>query len=360
MKRRISRLFYNFLKRELDKFSSDNIITNEQKNQMMASYDEGYGFSFIKVLLTIGSILIGLGFLLFIASNWDVINTFWKMFIIIGSFTASMVVSYLNEEKHPYRADAFLYLSILIYGASIFLIDQIYNINIEPYNSFLIWAIGALLLSSIYKDIILFTFAHFLVFIFISAGFDDFIVIQGLIMIAALVLGNIYFGHKKILTLSTVIVSEMFLIYLLDFINLDAIFSVIVMFGVGMAMFYTEHKYNYPIVKFMGIVTFGVSGFMMTFKDLWEEYWVIDNGSYLAIPFAIMFVIYLLTLVSRKQVIPLIIIAALILRYYFDTFYDYMPRSLFFVLGGVMIMGMGYYIERYRKDGEEDEKTVAE
>lgn len=357
MRKKISKFWYRYLAKELDTFVEKGVITEEQNKEMLSHYIEGYGLNFIRVLLTIGAILIGLGFLLFVASNWDVIGTAWKLVIIIGAFTASMVTSFMNEKNHPFAADAFLYLSVLIYGAAIFLIEQMFNLNLDVHISFFIWTIGALVLSTIYKDIILFVFSHFLAFIFISNSFNEVIFIQGILLLAAFYFGNYYFQLRKIITFSSILVTEMFLIYVFDFMNLNELLATLFMFGVGLAMYYVKHSLHRPIFQFLGLATFGITGFMLTFEYIWEEWSVIQNGSIVSIPFAILFIVYLLTLVSRRQITPLIVIGALILRYYFDTFYDYMPRSLFFVVGGVMIMGIGYYIERYRK-GDEDEKVV--
>ena len=35
---------------------------------------------------------------------------------------------------------------------------------------------------------------------------------------------------------------------------------------------------------------------------------------------------------------------------YFDTAWEYLPRSLFFILGGVMLLGIGFLLERKRPD----------
>ena len=39
----------------------------------------------------------------------------------------------------------------------------------------------------------------------------------------------------------------------------------------------------------------------------------------------------------------------MILRYYFDFFYDFMDKALYFTVGGVLLMAMGFYLQRVRK-----------
>jgi uncharacterized membrane protein len=108
------------------------------------------------------------------------------------------------------------------------------------------------------------------------------------------------------------------------------------------------------MVSLVGVLTLSISGFILTFPGIYTEVGL--DTPWISWVFAIGLLIYLLFLTSRRLVTPLLAIAAIITRYYFDTFYESIDRSLFFVLGGLMILAFGYYIETMRRRGFVDAK----
>jgi uncharacterized membrane protein len=357
MKKKLSRYVYRFFQEALKDAAEKNIISTQQEKDVLAFYEERRGLDFIRVLVSIGSILIGLGVLLFIAGNWDVISNPFKVIIILAFLGASMASSYLTSKKRPITSQALLYLSVLIFGAGLFLINLAYNFNVEAYTINFVWALGALLLSSVYKDTILFVFAHVLAFLFLTLGFNDPIYIQGVLLLVIFFAGNYYFGYRKLITFGSLTLLLVFILYVFNDLDVLAPYIALSFFAIGLLFYYFKHQINYDIFQFFGVALMGVAGFALSFKEIWQEIEWITNGSWISLPFALAVVIYMFTLVSKRQITPLLVIAAFILRYYFDTLYDFLPRSLFFVMGGFMVLGMGYYIERFRRLEVEDEKS---
>lgn len=74
MKRQISKANFSLVSTELENYESNGLITGEQKNDILEIYDVKGGLNFIRVVVTIGALLVGLGILSFIASNWDGIS----------------------------------------------------------------------------------------------------------------------------------------------------------------------------------------------------------------------------------------------------------------------------------------------
>lgn len=357
MKKKLSRYVYRFFQEALKDATEKNIISTQQEKDVLAFYEERRGLDFIRVLVSIGSILIGLGVLLFIAGNWEVISNPFKVIIILAFLGASMASSYLTSKKRPITSQALLYLSVLIFGAGLFLINLAYNFNVEAYTINFVWALGALLLSSVYKDTILFVFAHFLAFLFLTLGFNDPIYIQGFLLLVIFFAGNYYFNYRKLITFGSLILLLVFILYVFNDLEVLAPITALSFFAIGLLFYYFKHQINFDIFQFFGVALMGVAGFALSFREIWEEIEWITNGSWLSLPFALAVVIYMFTLVNKRQITPLIVIAAFILRYYFDTLYDFLPRSLFFVIGGFMVLGMGYYIERFRRLEVIDEKS---
>ncbi|MGY0374800.1 DUF2157 domain-containing protein [Clostridium sp. JNZ J1-5] len=360
MKKKLSKSNYKFFLTELTEHKDRGIINQQQLDDMMTFYEEDSGINFIKILVTIGSILIGLGILSFIASNWEYIGKIAKILIIVVFLGFSIFASFRLEKGYPKTSRAMLYLSTLIYGAGIFLMEQIFNYSGEFQLAFLLWSVGVLVMSILLREKLLFLFAHVLSIIYISGSFNENIIVYSLILICVFYIASKYFNHDKIVTFFNNLVALDFLLYFLYYKYLDNIYVAIVFFIVGLIMYYGKHRLNIEVFKLQGIIVSGISGVMLTYKQGWEELLFIKNGSYIAICFGILFLIYLLYLVRRGSLTALVFTCVLILRYYFDTLYDFMPKSLFFIVGGFILLGFGYYFERLRKNsgGALDEKNI--
>lgn len=357
MKKKLSKSNYKFLLKELNNQRDKGVITQVQFNDMMNLYEEGSGINFIRVLVTIGAILIGLGILSFVSSNWIYMSKVSKIITIISVMGISIFTSFKLEYTYEKTSKALLYLSTLIYGAGIFLIGQIFNYGGEFTTAFLLWAVGVVLMALILKGKILFISAHILLLIYINGSFGENIIIYTLIFICIFYIGNKLFQYSKYITFLNNLVTLNFILYFLDYINLKNIYIAIVFFIIGFGMYYIKHSLNIYIFKQQALVLIGVSGLFLTFRDIWEELLFINNGNSIAIIFGIVLLIFLLSLVRKGLLIPLVFICVLIFRYYFDTLYDFMPKSLFFIIGGFILLGFGYYFEKLRKNygGELDE-----
>src|SRR4030067_2691124 len=88
--------FHRRLKQEIEVWVKENLITPGQKDKILARYkllkeaDEKAGPGRLVTTITIlGSILIGVGIILFIGANWSEIQKWGKLFIIFSSMLAS-------------------------------------------------------------------------------------------------------------------------------------------------------------------------------------------------------------------------------------------------------------------------------
>lgn len=356
MRKKLSKQIYRFLHREFDEHRNRGIITQEQVDDMMTYYQEGYGLSFIRVVSTVGATLIGLGVILFIASNWEDMARWAKVLIILVGIGASFFTSYKLEKEYPKTSEAFLYLTVLVFGAGIFLIQQIFNISDPNLIAFLLWCVGALGVGYLFNKTLLFVFAQGLGLIYITANFDNNIIIVGLLLVAGFYYVNQFFRYKKLNTFITTGIALIYLLNVLFYFEVDGIYNAFIYLAIGLAMYYIKHDLNRDVFKLVGLINIGIGGFALSFKYLWEQLPFINNGNLFSISFGIIFIIYLLSLVEKRQIIPLIWTCVMIIRYYFDQLYDFLPKSLFFIIGGAIILGFAFYIERFRKGGFENEK----
>lgn len=103
---------------------------------------------FLAFALTIlGVVLLGSGVITWFAANWDVMPKIVKLGVLFGAlWTALGVSSYLSSgDRAPRTGQAVLLLGLILYGASIMLVAQIYHIDSHYPNGVLLWSLGALL-----------------------------------------------------------------------------------------------------------------------------------------------------------------------------------------------------------------------
>ena len=150
----------------------------------------------IRIVVTIGAILIGLGFFSFIAANWNNIADFIKVGIIISAMLASYALSWIlrKSKEHEKTADALLLLANIIYGAGIFLIAQIFNIRANWPDGFILWMIGTIAMAFAVKSFPLFylaiplgiiTVSSHPFFIFSSFRHDPFLLTSSFLLLIA-------------------------------------------------------------------------------------------------------------------------------------------------------------------------------
>ena len=100
----------------------------------------------VKIVLVVAALLIGAGIFSFVASNWDQMGKFAKIFLILFFMLASYSSGwFIAEEKGYQKTGAALYLlGLVIYGAGIFLIAQMFNIRTNWADGFLLWMLGVI------------------------------------------------------------------------------------------------------------------------------------------------------------------------------------------------------------------------
>lgn len=103
----------------------------------------------ISAILTIGAILIGVGVISFIASNWDLMSKFSRVVLLFCCMLTSYFISWWLEVNTNYTriAKAFLLIGCIVFGATIFLVGQMYNVRGNWPDAFILWFLGVLALA---------------------------------------------------------------------------------------------------------------------------------------------------------------------------------------------------------------------
>lgn len=130
----------------------------------------------ITAFSTIGAILVGIGAILFVASNWEKLGDVFKVLLLAGSTLTIHYMGYhLKYEKTKYSklGTSLLFLSTLFFGASIFLIAQIYNVNANSSTLILIWMLGIFPLIYGYKSTLIAGLGSILFYIWLGLFYGE-------------------------------------------------------------------------------------------------------------------------------------------------------------------------------------------
>ncbi len=140
--------------KQIQEWLQNGTITQEQATKMLADSvqarkEESSG-KFITWIVTLGALLFGIGAILFVALNWDAIPDILKVLLLLGSTFGSYYLGYVlayQKQNYPKAGEALIFLGALLFGASTFLIAQIYNMNSSPESTYVLlcmWLVGVL------------------------------------------------------------------------------------------------------------------------------------------------------------------------------------------------------------------------
>ncbi|MDR3600745.1 MAG: DUF2157 domain-containing protein [Desulfosporosinus sp.] len=348
MKRQISKADFSLVSTELEHYENDGLITAEQKNGILEIYEIKGGLNFIRVVVTIGAILVGLGILSFIASNWTGISHLGKLFIIFGVFGAVNLAGYLLSEHNPKTGRSFIYLGTLVYGAGIFLIGQMYNLGGDFPTAFLLWSLGVLPMAFQLKDKYLMLGANILFGVYLNGSFDQGFPYAAWVGVPLLYVAFNYFAKSRLLLFFANLTALSFILQITLHYEVKGLYVVLIFFVLGLLMYGVKHHLEFDIFQLQGNILLGITGVILTIPDLWGVLVGVQSTRLMSILFALAFVVLLFLLIRKGSLISLIFVCVTIFRYYTDTF-AFLPKSLFFIVGGLLLLGFGYYFERMMK-----------
>ena len=152
-----SRRFASQLRREVDEWERDEMITPQQAQAILARYPEDSADyeaarrrqALVVGLSILGAALVGLGVITFFASNWDEIPRGVKLGALVAGAALSYGAGYLLWQRLGYSTVgiALVLLGCIIYGAGVHLIGQIYHIPVDHPNLTAFWFLGVLPLA---------------------------------------------------------------------------------------------------------------------------------------------------------------------------------------------------------------------
>src|SRR5829696_6632208 len=141
---------------EASTWADDGLVSREQADAIRARYLDTERVRrrdrFVQTLAFVGTIGIGLGVILFFAANWDAIPRFARLAVLVAGIVAFYVGGDRLSRSRPRIGHALLLLGCLLFGASLFLVGQMFNVSPHQSLAFLLWtaaaAAGAVILRS--------------------------------------------------------------------------------------------------------------------------------------------------------------------------------------------------------------------
>ena len=387
--------FLRTLKKETDLWLSEGLITQDQRDRILARYrvlneaDEKAGSGkLITTITVLGSVLIGTGILLFVAANWSEIPKWGKLAIIF----LSMIVSYgtgfflrFERKNFPKAGAALILLGALIFGAGIFLIAQIYHITVHYPNGPLLWGLGILPLAYLlgFRSILALALADLLVWLGMESSFHLSLLYGGFLSLVALYLtagiglwafGLMHRGFDALKNLSAPPVVLGVLItfgsgYLLTFEVYRSAFSPagLTLFYGGTVLLFVVSGVFYAISgnrakawasEMLGLALLMAAVLLMVFTAKTPQNAHGDGVHMLRLTTNIVFACGVVGLIVLGYVqrytayinIGLLFFVLDVTARYFDFFWRLLPRSVFFIVGGVILLLGGVFLERKRRN----------
>lgn len=148
----------NSVEKALRHWQKEGLLTDAQSAKLRAHLpdkDGDEGGRAISVFSAIGGILIGLGVILFFASNWASMTPVVKITVLELGVLLSAYAGYdlaYRRKNYPKVGQALLFLNILLFGASIFLVAQMYHLPMNYWLGGLLWFLGAAYFSYVLQS----------------------------------------------------------------------------------------------------------------------------------------------------------------------------------------------------------------
>jgi uncharacterized membrane protein len=363
----------------LDEGTIDHVQAEKMREDLAEYNRERRSKKQIIAFSTIGAILIGIGAILFVASNWEKIGDTVKVLLLVGSTVGIHYAGYLlkyEKQKYPRLGSALILLSALLFGASFFLIAQIYNINANNSTLVFIWVLGVFPLIYGYRSAPIAGLCSLLFYLWISllylerTDLNKLINIWDLYLISGI---SIYFigvlhglaekvKHAetafKFMGLQAVLFALFVHTFELGEYRVEKMVPVV--YAISGILFLAvllpkplrERLKGFQTDVGISIVALLMAGITLTtiYSPASEKiYMILFNIIFLGLLTLLLYAGYSTENIGIVNT-TMFWFVLLIFARYFDFFWELLPRSLFFMLGGLVLLFISVVLERKRRE----------
>ena len=407
--------FSKTLRTEVPLWVEQGIVDNDAAHKLLDLYPPVESKSKLVGLITIfGSVLVGLGVLLFVGSNWQHLTAFFKLGIIIGAIAAANFggwhFSYKDNARPKLGASLFL-LGGLLYGAGIWLVAQTFQLDLDWTLGMSLWSIGLVPIAMLVRSVPL-AILNGLVLLSWSFSDQHSSIINFIVLAIAVALSYVF--RSRMALVLALIQGEVFAIHIKSiFSSSNVVWDPVIstfFWTAGLFAWYLWHRdhkpqYAAPYLYVSTLIAMPLFLMMSSYSNIstltvnWldpilltEAVFAIATGCYVAsstkkyMPeilgsYVATLVMVALTcatgnVLAMRLIANIVIFSSLIgMIYsgarrldsasvvnistvffaiavfcrYFDTFYQMLDRSLFFLLGGAVLLVGGYLLEQQRR-----------
>lgn len=130
---------------ETREWVNQDVITEEQRDEILSRYEGEDRSRAVRVILILGAVMVGLGALLFVGANWSAIPVAGRMLLLVSLTTTAYYsgwnVKYKREGWNKV-GDALLFIGSLSVGATLFLTAQTFNVEANVHWLLLLWLVA--------------------------------------------------------------------------------------------------------------------------------------------------------------------------------------------------------------------------
>lgn len=416
-----------WLKKEIEAWVKSGIISQDQARQIADLYPGDNRNRLIFVLFVLGAVLLGAGVIMFFASNWHYLPKWGKVGLVVLSLILFHLASLLTSGNRPALSAVLSLLGCVMFGSGIWLIAQIFHINVHYPNGILFWILGTLPVSCLLREELPLGLASLLLGIWVLTehSLSPAAVFAGMVLFAAVY--YLTYTYRSAFSLVITLVSSLIFfnteIFLLIEKNLHfkeafALIPFIMLLAGSSVVYLSRHpvnniRYFSFIFNTVGLLTVGIALLLMSFEGfarnfvsihshwdgmalLWilyiatavlgayvlsrrvDYYRVIlkENSPWLILDV----VVFAILLVPFKEFYLAVILNLLMFTWalsvivwgfqahsnlyftvgiiffnvftifeYFNFFWKMLPKSLFFIVGGIVLIAGGVLMENKRQ-----------
>lgn len=149
-----SRGWVKTLSKEAAGWVQAGLISPAQQEQIRGRYTGQHEYTRLTAsILILGAVLIGLGIILFIAANWQILPRPARLAIIVLAVIGFETAGAVQHARGAGRlGDALLLVGAMTFGAGLWLVAQIYQLPYNHADSMLAWTVGSLALAAVQRS----------------------------------------------------------------------------------------------------------------------------------------------------------------------------------------------------------------
>ncbi|MFT7615722.1 MAG: putative membrane protein [Candidatus Woesearchaeota archaeon] len=348
----------DWLQQESNDWVSDKVITKKQQETILAKYPEGNNATIFSI---IGAVLVSIGILVFIASNWSSTPQLFKLILLVIITGTFYLGGNKLQARFPNTGSAVFMMGSIATGISIFLVAQMYHVRANADWLLLLWLVAIIPITYVYKHRpSLFVSIGVLVAWIIAQAETESL---GALLFLGLFLYGISLVHKKEyesfsypLEITGFILTHLILLITI-FAELDVIdelgtnwlgYLILIIAAILLGVRIAKKKdFGWGVLSFVLAAIVLIISFLN----------ITNPPTVIVVLFNIAFVI--LTIVAmttgyklaRPAYVNIGIIFFLfeIMYLYFTRIFSYFPKSIGFIIGGIILLALGLFIEKKRK-----------